>query len=326
VTTHTLRRWEIEAEAGALPRPPGRPPHGEAERERARELVRQELGRQGYGAGEQPLQRALGLAMRLVRVALAEEKAAHRRRLEALHRAQRRTITVRARDAMWSIDATHLGRDPTGASVEAEVVRDVASGRTLAAAVGPPAKAAPVVALLERLRGERGGLPLVLAHDNGGAYRSELVASYLAARRVIELVSLPRTPQHNAWVEHGMRELKEGRPLGKGWVVDDLEVARGELQQARKAVDEHRPRRSRGWRTALQTDAALPPAEGLVARRRFYQEARCAIAGAVLHSATERQRRCAAREATLLCMQRFGLITRTRGGRPIPLANSYTVS
>jgi len=91
---------------------------------------------------------------------------------------------------MWSIDATHLGRDPTGASVEAEVVRDVASGRTLAVAVGPPAKAASVVALLERLRGERGDLPLVLAHDNGGAYRSELVASYLEARQVVKLLQL----------------------------------------------------------------------------------------------------------------------------------------
>ena len=33
---------------------------------------------------------------------------------------------MHARNVLWSVDATHLGRDPKGAKVEGEVVREVA--------------------------------------------------------------------------------------------------------------------------------------------------------------------------------------------------------
>ena len=69
------------------------------------------------------------------------------------------TIRVMLRDAVWSMAATHLGREPSGRQVQDEVVREVASTRTIGVSVGRPATGEDVVALLERIRRERGTAP-----------------------------------------------------------------------------------------------------------------------------------------------------------------------
>jgi transposase-like protein len=319
VCTSTLRRWVRAAEEGAVLRRPGRPPRGEDERERARELVAAELEQQGSSAGEAPVHHALGgrVPLRLVREVLRELKRERRGR-HARHRAEhRRSIHVEARDVLWSLDGTYLGHDPEGLAVMAEVLREVGSTRTIEIAVGPPATGADVVVLLERARRMRGALPLALATDNGSAYCSQVVARYLAESQVVHLKSLPRTPQHNAWSEHGMRELKEEADFERTVPSLVARTARLALLEARDRLDEHRPRRSRGWRTAVEHDAALVPAGLLVDRLGFYAAVCCAIQEAVLHSRSRREHRRATREAVLLCMQRFELITMTRGGATI---------
>ena len=69
------------------------------------------------------------------------------------------------------MDATHLGRNPTGRAVQAEVLRDVASTRTIGISAGPEATAMEVMLLLDLTTAARGSPPLVLITDNGGAYR-----------------------------------------------------------------------------------------------------------------------------------------------------------
>jgi hypothetical protein len=58
----------------------------------------------------------------------------------------------------------------------------------------------------------RGELPLALAVDRGSQYENEDVRDYLDRRQVVLLPRLPRTPQHNAWSERGIRELKAAAP------------------------------------------------------------------------------------------------------------------
>jgi hypothetical protein len=101
----------------------------------------------------------------LLRRCLKEAKAEAARRERAAVEERRTSLEVLARDALWSMDALHIGRSAEDV-VEALVLRDVASSCTLALRIGPPATVVDVVALLEHARRARGTLPLVLAMDN----------------------------------------------------------------------------------------------------------------------------------------------------------------
>ncbi|MHC4607948.1 MAG: hypothetical protein ACYTAF_13635, partial [Planctomycetota bacterium] len=137
-------KWRYGPENGPR-RPPGRPPHPAEAHARAHRLVEDELKRQGWSAGEPTVWKALRpqeVPRRLVREALRVLKAEHRRRRDAIRRELHTHGTVQARDAVWSVDGTHLGRDEQARKVIAEAVRDVASTRTLGASIGPPPSSA----------------------------------------------------------------------------------------------------------------------------------------------------------------------------------------
>ena len=317
VTPRTLRNWKRLDPAEQVA-PPGRPPVPEDEWRRVRTLVEAELERQGWSAGEGPVHRALGGTVPISRVRRAlKELKKERRRAERERLAEQRVeIRILARDAVWSMDATHLGRNKGGCAVEGEVVREVRSTRTIGLSVGPSATAEDVVRLLERVAEERGGYPLLLITDNGGAYRSRAVAAWCRAHGVHHIFTLPRTPQHNAASEHGMRELKEDAALGKGTLVNDIGLVYARLVQSRDRIDENRLRKTRGWMTAVEYDHASPHWETLVSREDVYRKASCAIKLAVLDSTNKREERLAVREAILGTLEHFSVITRTRGGRP----------
>jgi hypothetical protein len=309
--------------------------------ERARGLVRGELERQGWSAGEGPVHRALrgAVPLRLVRRVLGERKAERRGRIEREERERRTRIEVRAGDALWCLDATQLGREvgaALGPAVQAEVVRDVASGRTLGVSVGRAATAAEVIALLEQVAKERGGLPLVLVTDNGAAYSSEGFEAWLAEREVVHLRSLPGTPQHNPWAERGMWELKTEAGLGLRGVGGGSSRTKGGLVDAAKAcarlmaavgrLDGERPRRSRGWRTAARMDRDLRPWNRLTRLSSLWKKVRGALARAALGSKPGRARRLAEREAILVTLERCGLLKRNRGGCQPPQREAAGVS
>jgi len=327
VTLRTLRTWKRldPAQPAAAP---GRPALTETALDEARAAVREQLELQGHDAGEGPVHRALGGRIPLARVrrVLRELKAARRKRRREHREAARVSVTVVARDAVWSMDSTHLGRDMIGHAVQAEVVREVASTRTIGITVGAQATDEEVVTLLEQVAVERSGFPLVLLTDNGGAYVSDAVEAWCRRHRVLHLLSLPRTPQHNGASEHGMRELKHDAALGKGTLVLDMREARALLEASRHRIDRHRLRRTRGWRTAVQADRGMPHWSALVSREDLWERATCEISRALLHCQGERARRRATRAAIYATLAHFFVITRTRGGRPWTAPSAERVS
>ena len=196
------------------------------------------------------------------------------------------------------------------------MVRGVASTSTIDMSFGPPAMGEEVVALLERAVRTRGGAPLVYVSDNGPPYRSAAVATWCAEHGVLHLFSLPRTPQHNAASDHGMCELEEDTLIGKGTRVVDTDATLTALQASRDRIDAHQLRRTRGWRTAVEADRVHPNGNDLTSRKRVLEEVACGLEQAALYSKGRRARRRAIHEAILGALERRGVITRTRGGRP----------
>ena len=227
---------------------------------------------------------------------------AQEKRKQEREERERVTILVQARDVAHSLDATHLGRDE-GGEVQGESLRDLASTSALSISVGRPSTGAEVVTLLERTSKERGGPPLLLFVDGGSNYAALEVVNWCRVNMVILLRSEPRTPQHNAWVERGHRELKEDAELGKGCVLEPLPCKRwttigGHLEiadwaeggesvlnpdsertdwcertkRAMVALNELRTRPSRGGMTAAALDAALPRGDDLVCRESLYRK------------------------------------------------------
>ena len=366
VTPRTLWNWAHRPKAA---RPPGRPPPSPEQHARAKALVAEVLQDQGRGCGRDTLRRVLGdrVPPGLQRRCLKEIRTEQARADRAAAQERRRGVQVLCRDAVWSLDALHLDRTAAGA-LEALVVRDVASTATIAVRVGVPATAADVVGLLEQARRARGALPAVLAVDNGAPFVALLAQLALAGERVVVLRNLPRTPQHNPWVEHGNGELRQeaGLPSRQGKArlrrtssrrpsslpdpgvreanrafheppqggVDDASPLHGQLvlayalaiARALDTLDAHRLRRTRGYRTAVAVDAELAPWYRAVAREDFHDAACEARRKAVLGCNTKRGRRLAEREATLATMQQYGLVSRTRGGAPLPLVKAEEVS
>ena len=313
----SLRTWKHLAPEESVA-PPGRPPTSEEELVEAKDLVHEQLELQGWETGEEPIHRALGEAVPRARVrrVLRELKRERRARIRCQETERRVSMHVLARDVIWSMDATHLGRAKDGGAVQGEVVREVASTRTVGLSVGPPARGYEVVELLDQVVQERGGAPLVLLNDNGGAYRSVEVTTWCERHGVLHLFSLPRTPQHNAASEHGMRGLKLGSGLDDGRAVIDIDEACEALELARDRIDRHRLRRTRGWMTAMEADRVMPHWSASVTREQVLEKASCALEEALLHCQGKRARRRAAREAILGTLQHFSVIQRTRGGRP----------
>jgi len=358
VTVRTLHNWEHRDPSA---RGPGRPRRPIGERRAALRHVARASRSAGCGAGWLTVRKALAKPVpdRLGREHLAALKARRRKRERERIERRRMHTEVLAKDALWSIDATHVG-DGT----EAVVVREVATTTTADIGVGAAPDAGDLVRALGRARDDRGCLPLVLALDNGGPMRSEEMRAWAEREKVVLLFSLPRTPQHNAWSEHGMRELKEeagletrtscarssrrlppardpglreanmafpgppggpsatGPPDAAGHALD---VA-ARLERARHTLDHNRPRASRGWRTAVAVDADMAPWYRALAREHFHEAACSAIREALAVPGTARARRRAVREAILATMERFGQIRRTRGGAPLLAVRSENIS
>jgi len=114
-----------------------------------------------------------------VRRLVREQKGKRERARARLARMLRVRTQAAFRHAVWALDATQVGRDARGGTLWAEVLREVASSRTLSIRVGRAATAAEVIALLEQVAEERGGLPAVLVTDNGGPYVSAELEQWL---------------------------------------------------------------------------------------------------------------------------------------------------
>lgn len=314
MSARSLRSWSRE---DAPARPRGRPPTSVARTEEASALVQAAWERQGTSGGVRPIRAALAgrVSSGLVRRCLREIKRLHRARRRAHQSEQRLHVEVRARDVMWSMDGTHLARLPNGDAIEGQVLRETATPKILAVELGAPAQGEDVVRVLERIAAERGGLPLVLVTDNGSIYTAERVESWLAGNGVVHLLSLPHTPQHNAWVERTNGELKAETCLGRSVVVTSANEIRERVETARCRLDQARLRAQCGFRTAAAADAQLTPWYNECTRERFLAALCRRLDEALPGLQSKRALRKARREAIYASMEELGLVRRTRGGR-----------
>jgi len=157
-------------------------------------------------------------------------------RAHVVWRRHRRKHLLRLRwtraGAVWACDFTDPDRPMEEGFVAVFVVRDLASGATLASEPLAWAGAAEVERVLRRLF-EVFGAPLVLKHDNGSPLIAWNVALLLATWGVLELRSPPRMPRYNGSCEAGIGSLsvlidhvaaEHGR--AGHWSCDDVEAAR----------------------------------------------------------------------------------------------------
>ena len=345
VSTRTLRTWrEREGRAGS----PGRPGHSARAREEARALTeraRQALcrGHDGWRSVCARLEReGVRVPVRLVQESLRGLKRQARERERTRIAAARVHVEVLARDAVWSLDQTHLRRDEQG-ELKALLVREGLVPHTLGLSIGPPACGADVVRLLQHVARLRATWPLVIQLDNGPENKNVEVGACLKAERVIALWNEPRTPEHNARAERSIGSLKRATGLDEGKSEGDecsqVPVSLREpgvfrtraglcarLLAAWENLDAGTPRASLDGLTPAELDKIAPRAEDQVCRARFYAEACEELRRVALAPLNARARRKAEREVIWCALQKSGLVTRTRGGCLVPALKGEGIS
>lgn len=316
----TLRR---RVERGERTRGPGRPRLSETERERVRALVLEQLKIQGLAgwrdvlAGIRGMRPGERVSVMLVQQETSAEKLRRRTKARRALEEAREGHEVLARDAVWSEDATHLGRLEDGAEVSGEVIVDRGTLGTVSLTAGQPLTAEDACAVLRAAAAERGGFPFVLQVDGAGLYRAPAMRALCEAERMVLLRSRPHTPTDNPAVEHRNGELKAETGLGKGVRLTSDREAAAVLAPARERVDARR-RATRGYRSARELDAQMPRAAALVEQDRFFAAARSAMAEAVrrLTDVTEIAR--AEQLAVWHLLETSGLARSVRGRRALP--------
>ncbi len=302
-----MRRWHGKAGLAKV----GRPSHSLEAKAQTRGQVLPILRTIGYRVGRRTMKLKLpDVPRRLLSDALNGLKTEHAARQAQRLSADRVHIQVLALGVLMTEDSTHVGYFKRR-KVWAEVFKDVATTWAWADGNGHCLTHHGVLTLLEGLWNE-GLLPLVLATDNGSAYKDFWVRQALRKEKVIHLFSRPHTPQDNPWVERGIGEGKALAELNAGVILQSPQEGVQRLNEALQTLNNHWPRQSRGGLTAAQLEKKLPHWSELVSRDEFYAAAEAAIKKAVIKAKGRRERQ-ATREAIFRTLERFGLILRTRG-------------
>lgn len=348
VSPRTLRAWRAAGRAQREERRVGRPPRSAWEIECAQPLVRAvftdlAVGHDGWRSVAVALERRgehvpTRLVQELVR-ALKLERAQRKAERIAANRVH---VEVLARDALWGVDSTLVGRTEEG-EIHALTVRDLCVRRLLSISVGPVPAGQDVVQQLELTARARGGYPLAMLFDNGGANRAEEVQQHLAAEQVVVMWNLPYTPEHNAWTERGIEDVKAGAGLLRAQRRAD-EAMQGSVSWSEPGVsskakdlfvrlvdawvrlDRHTPRADFLGLTPEELDRIAPRADASVRRARFYEDVCSALEIARAAHAAPRARRMAEREAIWCALERAGLVTRVRGGGKVQAFKAEGVS
>ena len=340
--TRTLREWKRRAGASGLP---GRPAHSDGARRSAREHTERawsELlpGHDGWRTVRSRLDRErVVVPTRLVQSCVRALKSESASRERVRIQVERVHVEVQARDAVWNLDQTQLARDVT-----ALVVRDALTPAALSASIGPPASGRDSARLMEATAAQRGAWPFVVQMDNGPENNNVSMHECLERHRVIVLWNVPHTPQHNARSERGHASWKTALGVPSRWRRRDpghgrgrdacastpVQASRGplilRLLHAWRRLDAETPRAEFGGLTPAELDSLAPRAEACACRGRFYTEVCEELQRIALSPEQPRARRKQEREAIWCALERHGLVTRTRGGRPIPTIKAEGVS
>lgn len=269
LSRRTLSRWKRRP----LPLRRGRPPHGSEVLNRSKKRVQFVLKRLGFGTGRKTIHFCLpNLSWRLINYSLKELKAELRRQTRARASKQRKSLRYLTRNTVMAQDSTHVVNF-RGKRVWAEAQKDLATLEARAFGNGEPTTVRTVVANLKKLK-LKDRLPLVFSTDNGPAYRSALVQTWLKEHFVIQLLSRPRTPTDNGSVE---RAIGEGKALlGQDPIRRSSDGPR-RLNQAFRALNRKWPRSSRYGLTASELRKKLPHWRSRVSRSRFFYSTSKAI-------------------------------------------------
>jgi len=303
--------WNWEREAGEPEVVLGRPPHSPAAHARAHAMVSANAQEIGHTAGWRIVEACVDLPRRLLEPAVRNLKASHRAHVRDHHAAHRVQHVVRATGTILGQDSTHLGVCEHH-SVWTEIQRDWATLAITAGGDGEPLDEAAMLGHLDRLVVEN-RLPLVLAQDNGAAYWTPRVKARLTELKVVHLGNRPHVAQDNSPTERGIGEAKPEAQLGRGVLLDTAIDGVHRMQAACGRLNA-RPRGSRGGFSASELTCMLPAWETLVGRSEFFEAAQAAIQRAVQDGMTHREQRFAEREAIFATLERYGLLSRVRGG------------
>jgi transposase InsO family protein len=268
VSARTLRNWKRKALEGRSPKI-GRPTYTIKQRRSALILVYRELKRQG-NAGSPAIYSSLKgkVQRRLVNEFVARIKARQRKIKLELMQKNRTSIQVLHKDVIWSQDGTHIGR-LKGKAIEAQVIKDRATLKTVGIQVGVTATEKDVLNQLQDMKKER-TLPLVWMTDNGSAYIGNELKEFLRNELVVHLKSAPRVPQHNAAAERAMCELKKASLLGKKIVLESINEGFERITKAADTINSFRPRMSKGYKTAKELEVELKSFHDKIDRETFY--------------------------------------------------------
>jgi hypothetical protein len=279
---------------------------------------------------------------RLVQESLRAIKREARERERSRIEEHRVHAEVLARDAIWGVDQTHVCRDEQG-EVKSLLVREQLVPRTLGISIGPPACGRDVVRLLEGVAAERGGWPFVIQMDNGPENKNAQVGACMRRARVVILWNEPRTPEHNGRTERSIGSLKRASrldehaergpdpsqghlPLREPGVLATRGGLCARLIRAWAELDLHTPRADLGGLTPAELDKIAPRAEDRACRARFYAEVCEELERIALEPIHARARRKREREAIWRGLERYGLVTRTRGGCLVPTPKAEGIS
>ena len=310
VTTRTLENW-IKMYKSEVVSPIGRPSYSKEMRDSARLLVHREMTLQG-NPGWRPIDEALKgkVPTRLVQEYVREIKKDKRKTVQKQKDQNTKVATVQMKNVIWTMDGTHLGR-LNRKSIESQVIKDRGSLLTLGVSTGVAATGKDVITLLNELKSKR-YLPIVLSTDNGSSYCNEEVRKFLKKHKIVHLLSLPRTPEHNSSSEISMRELKECAGLGKGVALDGALEAHNLMVNSAKSLS-NRLRGSKKFNSARNLDDIMFEASTLIDRDTFYEDCQQGLNKIRTNTCCVRDKRMQERELILGMLERYGCIKQTRG-------------
>ena len=299
----TIQSWCRDRRRHARPGLRGRPPE-RLDRATAQE-IRGFLAVVGPGASLATLR---GAFPGVPRAALDRERAQFRRGLRREHGCVLRALRWTRPGSVWAMDFTDSPMPIDGVYPKVLLVRDLASGKQLAALPTRHATARTVLDLLGVLF-ERHGPPLVLKCDNDGAFREAHLRAFVTDHGVLGLYSPPSLPAYNGACEAGVGSLKtrahheaarHDRP--RAWTSDDIEAARRQANETARPWGHRGPtpdacfvlraplqreERRRLWQRYGDEELAERNARGIseIAELGFYDQAsidRVAIARALI--------------------------------------------
>jgi putative transposase len=184
-----------------------------------------------------------------------------RRHVSAMHREKRPGAS--AANDQWSMDFVSDALF-NGRRIRALTVVDNFTRESLAIEVDGSLRGDRVVAVLDRLIGQRGA-PKSIRVDNGPEFVSKVLDQWAYAHSVVLEFSRPGKPVDNCYVESFNGRFRE-ECLNTHWFLS-IEDARAKIEAWRIDYNESRPHSALGQMTPLEFAARTVPCDGSQAGR-----------------------------------------------------------